>query len=204
MSRARSVAFVAGVIAVACGVARPHAELRLERHLIELSIWPPDSSIDIRATPLALAQLDTIAGETRSSRIEQAWCTRGFRIQRSYGGRTLVTVSELERAHYTGTADSIHISADRPLCDDGIPGLHSHVIWAGGWLYFPSPTDLATAARGSAPFNLLLSAGDGRVTRLTIYALRRESEDPQPHDEDAGAGNGDRRQHDAPNRSEPR
>jgi hypothetical protein len=169
VSRARSLAFVAGVIVVACG-----ARMRTtptSRRDIELSIWPPDSSVDVRATPLVLAQLDTIAAETRRSRVEQAWCAREYRLDLAHG-HTVVTVEALERSQYVGVADSIHISADRPLCDDGIPALHSHVIWAGGWLYFPSPIDYNTAANGSAPFHLLLSAGDGRVTRLTVYALR--------------------------------
>jgi hypothetical protein len=169
VSRARSLAFVAGVIVVACGVALPSSSPGPRP--IELTVFPPDSSVDVRATPLVLAQVETIAVETRRSRIEQAWCAREYRLELAHG-HTVVTVEALERSEYTGVADSIHISADRLLCDDGIPGLHSHVIWAGGWLYFPSPTDLATAARGSAPFNLLLSAGDGRVTRLTVYALR--------------------------------
>jgi hypothetical protein len=180
--RAR-LAFVASVVVVACGVTRAPQAIRTNHpsptppptRVFELAIWPNDSLVDVRLTPLVGAQLDTIVAETRATRIEQAWCVSDFLLYRERG-RRVITLLRMERSPNVSHADSLHIWSSRRLCDDDYaPGIHSHILWADGWLYFPSPTDLETAAERNAPFNLLISAGEGQLPRLTVYALRGET-----------------------------
>jgi len=135
--------------------------------------WPVDTATDVRVTELAFAQLDTVIRETRATRIEQAWCVADFLVEFVHG-RRVITLGRLERSSRVARADSLHIwSGGRGLCEsESVPGLHSHLVWANGWLYFPSDVDLETARSGDAQFSLLISAGDGRVPRLTVYALQ--------------------------------
>ena len=174
MRRLARLTFVAAVVVVACatrnGITKPL--LVPKSPSLELAVWPPDSAVVVELAPMARAQVDTVIAETRASRIEQAWCVSEYSIRPAFG-RRLIAIARLERSPNVARADSVTIWSHRQLCDDpAAPSLHSHVIWAGGWLFFPSPTDLATAASRDAPFELLVSCGDDRVHRLTVYALR--------------------------------
>jgi hypothetical protein len=183
--RLRDLAFVAAGAIVACGVAAPRSatpesapfesapleSAPFESAPFELAVWPNDSTVEVRMTPVFVAQFDTVVAETRATRTEQAWCVSDVLVQREHGRRVL-TLSRMARSPNVSRADSLHIWASRRLCeDDYAPGVHSHIV-ENTLLNFPSDTDLESAAARAAPFNLLVSAGVGRVPRLTVYALR--------------------------------
>jgi hypothetical protein len=111
-------------------------------------------------TPLAKAQLDSLAVTAASTRNEQSACVVTFGVDDS-----LYIVARIAPAHHIVHSDSISIAMDGPACEWWQPVIHTHVV-DGIYLETPSGPDYRTTAIGRV-FGLLMS-----VRRDSTWSLR--------------------------------
>ncbi len=162
------MALVAGLTFAACASLPVH----------EIVTWPdePPHLVRISIHKGALAQLESLATVTRSTRNEQCACVTHFGALPVQKGGWIIAIIAIGPSANFHHSDSLYVYGVGPLCPKGTPIVHSHIVPNEVWGR-PSSFDLdrVQILRDSdyaAPFHVLVSVGDKPPSKITIYGLR--------------------------------
>lgn len=126
-------------------------------HLGSLVAQAPPPVTHMVIAPQAWASLDSLARDARARYAENAACLTRYTVHDS-----TMTVEAFGPAVYL-SADSVAIRASGPICNFGVPSVHTHIAF-NGWPQASDQDRLTARYRGI--WNLLLSVRENGWTLL--------------------------------------
>lgn len=169
MRRLKAIALLTSVVVVACASAPIYVAHRRP--------WPADSvripmlerdSQGLSLSVTAARQITMMMARAIREQVEPAACVLDYKVWTEPDSSRMVDVYTLTLAE-SDSADLLNVWAHRSMCQDTLPGIHGHVYRPQD-VWWPSPTDLASAQYNHAPFNLLFyRMGNDTTIGVTLY-----------------------------------